>query len=380
MKRLILLVIILAVFGIIVFTLFSNRAEMVKKSRFNPNIAYPVSVAPVIKQKISEHLSQQGLIVAGNDVAVVSDLQIQGKVTAIMVKEGAYVAAGTPILKIEDEVPEANFLNAQTNYKKAQKDWERSVELHQEGLISDAELESAHQAFQAAEAQYVSAQRQYKHSTITSPIPGIVTSLPVNLGSMVSPGMIVANVVDISTLKVKLNLGEQDVFKLKVGDQAEVTTDVYPGVKFFGRIDTIGVKADEAHTYPVQISIPNRQAYQLKSGMFGRVTFNFASREALTIPRNALVGGIENPQVFVVKAGKAKLRDIQVGPEVDTNIVVLQGLNEGEQIVTSGQDNLKDNSAVVVAGSNPAPNYGNGRSYPGSKGKEAYRKGYRRQQ
>lgn len=136
---------------------------------------------------------------------------------------------------------------------------------------------------------------------------------------------------------------------MKVGDKVEVTTDVYPGVKFLGRIRTISSKADDAHTYPVEIALNNAGEHPLKAGMFGQVSFFSGSiNEVLTVPRGALVGSMKNPRVFVVEGTVARLRDISVGSEFGTQLTVLSGLKEGETVVLSGQNNLKDSVVVTI--------------------------------
>lgn len=348
MKKLIALIGVVCVVGLIIFTLLSNKAAMQKKAQIIPITSYPVSVVTVSKQKLDEQLSQVGVIVANNDVAIVSELQGQAKVTAVLVKEGSYVRAGSPIVKIDDILPQANYLAAKTSYEKAQKDWERNQSLQKDGLISDSQLESARLAYESAQAQYVAAERQYQNATITSPISGLITSVPVNIGMIVNPGTVVANVIDNSLFKVKLNIGEEDAFKLQVGASVIVETDVYPGAKFNGTIYSVSGKGDEAHTYPVQIIIPNSKQYPLKSGMFGKVSFNIKNQMVITIPRDALVGSIKNPQVYVVEDGTAKLRNIIVGTTVGTISSVKQGLTEGETVVISGQNNLQDNVGVAI--------------------------------
>jgi RND family efflux transporter MFP subunit len=166
---------------------------------------------------------------------------------------------------------------------------------------------------------------------------------------MVTDKMVVANVVDISRLKVKVSVAEQDAFKLKAGDKVEVTTDVYPGVTFEGRIHTISAKADEGHTYPIEITLENSSAHPLRAGMFGRVSFvSLAPVKTLAIPRDALVGSMKAASVFVVENGIARKRDIVVGTEEGTQLMVVSGLSEGETIVVNGQNNLKDSTAVAV--------------------------------
>jgi hypothetical protein len=120
-------------------------------------------------------------------------------------------------------------------------------------------------------------------------------------------------------------------------------------VTFSGRIDSISAKCDAAHNYPVKIIIHNNHSqYPLKSGMYGKATFDVLGQDALVIPRTALAGSVKHPQVFVVEGKKARLRDIVVGDQVGTKLTVVQGLNEGDNIVYSGQDNIKDNSQVEI--------------------------------
>jgi RND family efflux transporter MFP subunit len=345
-KKMVFLIVSLVVVVSIVLVLFSNKAEMERKATVAPITAVPVSVASAAKQNIQTNITQVGVIVAINDVNIVSE--VSGKIINVMAKEGSYVSAGTPIVKVDDTLLNAKFLATQTSYQKAQKDWERKQTLYKDQLISDAELELARQTFKASEAQFIADQKQYQNTLVTSPISGIVTSRPVNVGTMLNPGTVVANVVDVSTFKVKLNVSEEDVFTLKTGDSVTIETDVYPGVKFAGRIDSISVKGDESHTYPVQVLLPNSKQYPLKSGMFGRVTFRTSNQLALVIPRDTLVGSIKNPQVYVVNGTKAELRQIVIGSKAGTNIVVKKGLNEGDTVVISGQDNLRDGATVNI--------------------------------
>ncbi|HEX3046193.1 MAG TPA: efflux RND transporter periplasmic adaptor subunit, partial [Bacillota bacterium] len=299
------------------------------------------------KVNAANGFSQVGEIVAEHDVAVIAETQ--GKVTAVMAEVGDYISAGTAIVKVDDELPKAKFLAVKTNYEKAKKDYERFKVLLKEDIISDSQFETSRLAYEAAEAEFTAARRDYKNAVITAPISGLITIRPVTFGTMIAPGMVVANIVDISKLKIRVNLAERDVFRLKAGDPAVITTDVYPTIKFKGQVKSISVKGDEAHTFTVETLITYQKEHQLKSGMFGRVTFyQPTDAPVLIIPREALIGSIKNAQVYVIKNNIAHLRDIVVGQDSGTGLVVLQGLNEGEQVVISGQDNLEDNSQVSV--------------------------------
>lgn len=312
--------------------------------------AYSVSVVKAEKQNVAQNFSLMGTIAANNDVVILSETQ--GRVVKVHAQVGEYKTAGSVLVEVDAELKEANFKTAKLNYEKAKKDLERYEALYKDNSISESQIEQARWAFQAAEAQYIVARRTLQDTKITTPISGIVTSRYVDIGSMVMgapQATVVANVVDISKLKVKINVAEKDVFKLKNGDVAEVTTDIYPNTVFEGRIITISSKGDEAHTYPVEVQIENSKTSPLKAGMFGRVNLTTKNQRAnIIIPREAIVGSLKNAKIYVVEDNVVKLRSIKVGAEIGTNVEITAGVNEGETIVVNGQNNLKDNAAVIV--------------------------------
>lgn len=347
MKRLKIIFGVVIVLGITVAVLLSNKSRMQARSKNDEIKFLPVSVVEVGKQKLSETLSLVGTITATNDVAIAAETQ--GKVTAVRAEIGDYVKAGSVIVQLDDELKQAAHATAEVNYQKAKKDLERYEALVKDNSVSDSQLEGARLSFKSAEAQYIVAKRQYNDAKIKTPISGIVTARPVDVGTNVQMNNIVANVVDISRLKVRLNVSERDAFRLKEGDKVSVTTEVYPGETFEGKVASISSKADDAHTYPVEVTLPNNSKHPLKAGMFGRVTFlSVKDNASLTIPREALLGSMKNAQVFIVENNIAKLRNVVIGAEVGTNLEVLSGIILGESVVVNGQNNLKNNVTVNV--------------------------------
>lgn len=350
MKKLAATAAIVLVLGIIIAVLLGNKAQIDARAKNDTPAAFPVSARAVGKQKLTESLSLVGTVAANNDVAVISETQ--GRITAVLANIGDQRRAGAVLIHVDDELKQASLASAEVNFQKAKKDLDRFETLHQEGIVPDAQLEGVRQAFKAAEAQQIVARRQLRDTQITTPISGVVTARPVDIGTMVTPGTVVANVVDLSVLKVKLNVAERDAFRLKVGDPVKITTEIYPGRIFEGKIKNISAKADEAHTYPVEITLPNSKTDPLKAGMFARVSFiSIPQEEVLAIPREALVGSIRKPQVYVVENGIAVLRDIVIGSDSGTRLEVREGLKEGETVVIAGQSNLKDKVPVTVMNS-----------------------------
>ncbi|MGB2869087.1 MAG: efflux RND transporter periplasmic adaptor subunit [Bacteroidota bacterium] len=319
-------------------------SKPVGKSSLTPSI--PVAVVPVQKQKLMSNIAVAGTINPNNDVIVVS--QTQGAVLRVRFNVGATVGAGAVLVEVEDEIPRSNLATAEISYLKAKRDFDRSETLFQENSISPAQLDAARLAMKAAESQQEIARQQLQHTKITTPITGTVNARFVNVGTMVQPGTPIANIVDITTLKVQANVSEREAFELKPGDRVEVLTDVYPGHLFAARLENIASKADEAHTYPIEISMSNDAKRPLKAGMFCRISFaSIGGTEALAVPRAALVGSVKNASVFVVRNGIAALRPIVVGKQTNEYFEILKGLSEADTIVTSGQNNLTDSTRVV---------------------------------
>ncbi len=347
MKKIRVLLIVIVSLVVIVAVLLRNRAQIKAETRNLHIDTYAVTVAPVSMKAVTDNLNYVGTINADNDVHVISETS--GKVTKVLVRVGDYEPAGAVLMQIDDKLQSAALELAKVNLDKATRDYKRFQQLYNEHSVTDSQLENAQLAYESANNQYVIAHRQFDNTRITSPIAGIVTSRKVDIGAFVNPGMAVAEVVDISKLKVTVNVGERDVLDFRPGDRVEVSTDVYPGVEFEGLIRTVSSKGDADHTYPVEVEFPNSRLHPLKAGMFANVHFNVKpAGKLMIIPRQSLVGSVENPQVFVVKDGVARLTDIVIGSTYNNYLQVLKGLNEGETVVTNGQDNLEDGYKVHI--------------------------------
>ncbi len=327
--------------------LMNNRAKFQAKAKKNVILTtFPVNVAKITFEEINLTLEYSGNVLPNAEVNIASETN--GKVVAVNANLGDYVAKGTVLIKLDDEIKMANLQTAEANLKKAKADLERYEKLHSENSVSDTQLEQFRFLYETAESQYKIAKKQVEDTRIRAPFSGFVTSKMVEVGAIVSPGTPLINLVDISTVKIRIQVPEKDIAKIKKGDLVEITSDIYPKEKFTGTIQNIGYKADEAKTYPVEITLRNRNNL-LKAGMFVRVKIPSAIRgKTLLMPREALVGSYLEPKVFVVENNVARLRSIIIGNEIGKKLEVLSGLNEGNVVVTEGQLNLKDGTPVQI--------------------------------
>lgn len=331
----------------IVALLMYNKSKRAAAITSDKKLSYFVTVEKAAKKNPNMDLSFLGTTAPYNDVNVASE--VQGKIVEANVKVGDYVQAGTVLFRVDDELKKAALLTAQANYDKAKADLQRTKALHEQKSVPDAQLDAAQLQYSAAEAQLIVAKRQLADTKIVAPFSGVINNRMVDAGAWVNNGNFVANIVDVSRLKVKINVSETMIAKLKKGAAVSITSDAVGSDKFTGVVDAVGVKGDEAHTFPVEIIINNYDKNKLKAGMFVRATFTgFKAEEGIFIPRAAIIGSLKNPQVYVVTNGVATLRDITTGIEMSSLVQVVSGIAEGESVVISGQNTLENNAKVEL--------------------------------
>lgn len=349
MKKLLVVVIALAVIALIVFVLMGNKQKAADKLKTSNDFStkIPVNIIPVSEKEIKNSLSLVGVINPFREVNIASE--VPGRIRSVSFKEGDFKGQGSTLVTLDNELKSIAVETAENNYAKAKQDLERYQQLVREDAATQSQLEQYLFAFTNAQLALNTAYRNVKDTRINAPIGGIINTKNIEVGSYVSPGTVIANMVDISKLKVKVSVPETEVFRLKVGDNVVVTTDVYPDEQFDGKISVIAPKGDEAHTYPVEIVISNSKRTPLKAGMFAKISFGtIKGRTNIAVPRESIIGSIKDAHVYVIENGKAKLRKIETGIEGDLEIEVTQGLNVGEQLVIAGQNNLKDDTEVNI--------------------------------
>lgn len=348
MKKILTSLFILAGLVAMGMVLSNNKAKSEAKVKAIVERPFTVSVTRATTTDIGDSLVFIGSITPDREVAIASETM--GKIRSISAELGSYKGRGAVIATVDGELKRAAVMAAEANYEKARKDLERFQQVQVENALPDQQIDNARLAVQLAEANLITARRQLRDTRITAPFSGVITARSAEVGTMVQPCMVIATLVDVSTLKVRLNVPEKDIVTIRVGDDVTVTTDVHPGTIFGGRVSNIGVRGDDAHTYPVDVTISNRAGTPLKSGMFTRVRFRGAStRPALTIPRAAIVGSVKSPKVYVLAGKTVKLRSIGIGEQSGSDVEVLSGLKEGETVVLSGHNNLRDGMTVEVA-------------------------------
>jgi RND family efflux transporter MFP subunit len=348
MKKTIIIVIALAVFALIVFRLSTNYKKVNASKDVSTDLAYvSVNVSPVTKMAMSNSLQLTGYMDAYSEIDIAAEAQ--GIITSLNAALGQEKSKGSIIATIDDKLKKLAVQTASISVTKLKKDLERYNNLYKGGTATEQQLNDTQNLYDNAEIQLEQAEKQLSDATIKSPIRGVITKKQVEEGEYINIGSPISTIVDISKLKIKLNVSEIDVYQLKIGDKAIITTDIYPGISFEGNISFISSQGDDSHNYPVEIVIPNNLKHPLKSGTFANVLINLpVAAEALYIPRESLLGSITEASVYVAENNKAILKKIIVGKGNDKYIKVISGLKEGEEVIVNGQINLSENKAIKI--------------------------------
>ena len=320
-----------------------------------------VEVVPAVRADLTEFVSAVGTITAMKDVMVSSETA--GRITAVPVRVGDVVRRGQTLVQVDDELrviavdqAKAQLQAAETNRKKSKRDYERSEALARAGDVADVELEGYRLAYHSSEAQFAAAraalklaQRQFDDTKIKAPIAGVVALCNVEAGEMVSPGREVANIVDLTSVKVKLGIPEEEIGKIRLRQPATLRVDARPGVTIQGTVYTVGSKTETStgHSYPVEVIVQGKDAAQLRAGMFAKAEIHARSAKgAVAIAKESIINTDASPAVFVVENGVARLRPVTLGIRAGDRLEVVSGLKTGELVVSFGQKSLKDGSAV----------------------------------
>ncbi len=323
----------------------------------------PVRVEKVSTGSIMDTLSFSGNIIPEATVTVYS--KVGGKVKELAVDVGDRVGKGALIAKIEkdklllqEKRLKASLESAEVNLSNLKKEYERVKNLFRKKAVSQQKMDNVSTAYKSARAKVEElkvalslAKIQLADSTVTAPIAGVIARKFVEEGDMVTAtiqlrGTPLVTIVDMDTVKGTLSVNEKDITRLRIGERVEVNVDAYPGKVFQGSVSRIAPTFDPlSRTALVEIKVPNPEHY-LKPGMFARIKVIIQEHDnALKIRREAVVKG---NNVFVVKEGRASLRNIVQGIREGNWVEVLAGVAAGEEVVIRGQKFLKDGMRVKV--------------------------------
>jgi RND family efflux transporter MFP subunit len=352
-KAWIILLVCIAAVGFLGFLNFRSKAVV------------PVKTVIINKGSITSKIFPTGVVKAGEQVKISS--KTGGKLVYLGVEEGNAVKKGELIARTDDAELIAQLSQAEANLEQTkvdlvtnQKNYERMLKLFLEKVITEQQMDNAEAQLKISQARIKQIEGQIdlikvqiENTKIISPISGIVFQKFVNAGEMVNPGVPLVTVYNPSTLNVEVNVDEADVGKIKIGQRASIVLDAYPGEVVYGVVSYIASASQDVKekgvTFIVRITV-GKSGVVLRLGMTADVDVFVATHDNVV---KVLLDAVQEKEgkkyVYTVENGKAKRKEIKLGLENDEEAEVIEGLKEGEEIISGNLDRISDSRPVKLA-------------------------------
>lgn len=349
-------------------------------------------ITTIQTEKIQRRLLTQLVTATGKIQPVVQVLinaEVSGEIIELPVKEGQHVQKGQLLVRIKPNAYQAEYESAlanlgiaEANLRKAESDFKRTSELFEKKLIAESDMDVSRAAYQAAkstDAQANALARESKETlnktTIVAPMTGIVSKLNLELGERVGGstftiGTEIMTVADLSRMEARVDVGENDVVMVKLGDTARIDVDSYPGRKFTGVVTQIANTAtstgtttqDQVTNFEVRILLHSPKGVEFRPGMSMSADIETETHSGvLTVPIQSVTVRIPTDQkssgpeegeaqfavsnkkkedqklqevVFIVKDGAAKTVPVKRGISDDSYVEVTGQNLEGAEVVS----------------------------------------------
>lgn len=273
-----------------------------------------------------------------------------GEVVEILVEEGDLVTEGQTLARLDGERLRLEMEQARANLNKVTREYERSISLHDRGLVSSASFEAMKFDVDALRANFELKRLNYGYTKVRAPISGVVVSRDIKLGQHVNSGDTTFRVTDTTNLVAHLKIPQSELSKFSAGHEVEIGVDSMPDDIFVATIARISPTIDVRNGTFRATAYVNNQSGLLAPGMFGRFDIAYEKHsDALVIPAAAVIEEDNQTVVYIVDGGAAVRREIQTGIMDGGAVEVLGGLSETDQIVVTGQGSLRDGSKVLAS-------------------------------
>jgi len=316
------------------------------------------------QQQVPLNVRSTGTIHA-RETAVVS-AQVVGRIQQVLVREGDSVRAGQTLVVLDDAALRASAEQAQAGVKSAQDEQaaaqtdaklaastldryrqlqaEKSVspqemdEVAQRAEASEARLEAVRAQTDAARSQESGSHTMLGYSRLLAPFPGVVTARMADPGTLASPGVPLLQVDKAGALQLEATVDESAIGAIHKGMKAQIAIDGGNSTSLAGTVAEIDPAADPtSHSFLVKIDLPSSS--QLRAGMYGTAEFANGVRQAIVIPRSAVVMRGSLACAYVLDSqGIAQLRSLTLGATQGYLVEVLSGISPGEKLVDVPSD------------------------------------------
>lgn len=348
MKKIIWIIAGVAVVGMMMFKLLSNKKTTENRIyQYDKEKPISVSVDTIRLQNIVDAGNYTGTFEPNKETKISAD--IQGKINAVLVDIGSYVSKGQTLIQLDNSLLKLQLQTVEVQIEGLEDDVKRYTILTEADAVQGVQLEKARLGLKSAKVQRATLLEQINKTSVKAPFNGVVTAKLNEEGGFAAPGAPLLQITDISTLRFTINIPESDLVQFQSNQSYKISTDVFPDISLSGKISMIGSKANMGNSFPIQFQVANTKNLSIKSGMFGKVSLSETKQEqGILIPTSAIIEENGIAKVYVIKNGKAVLQAITTSKTIGNKTLVSSGLNENDIIVTNGFINLFDGANISI--------------------------------
>ncbi|MFC1628825.1 efflux RND transporter periplasmic adaptor subunit [Gemmatimonadota bacterium] len=289
-----------------------------------------------------------------------------GIVETFLVRKGSRVTRGQPIARIDSEMLAAQLDEARAGARLAQEQWERQKRLWEnEEIGTELAYIQARETAAMRAATVRTLETRLAKKTITSPVDGTFEEYWYEQGEFAMPGSPFARIVSIDEVKIVGGVAERFAGDIVRGTQVEITIDNCPEAGCTADITYVGATVNsDSRTFSVEVILQN-PGRLMKPGMIANMLIlTERIEDALIVPQEAVIRSEEGYQVFVVASEEgrevARIRNVELGPARDDQVVISSGLAPGDRVVTVGQLKLGNGDPVSIVGASNGLGSGEG--------------------
>jgi RND family efflux transporter MFP subunit len=349
MKRYILLIVLIILILAIAWALMGNKKTLEKEELLSESKVdvLPVMVDEIKRTELHERFTFSGILKPEKELMVIS--QTQGEVKEVRFDLGDYVTKGSLIVQVDNEMLAAQFKVTEANYEKAKKDIERFEKMAEVDGVTQDQLEKMQLNLKNSEAQYITVKKRLGDTSIEAPFNGYINQMFTKKGSMLGPGVPVFEIVNIDRFKMTIKCSEDEIIHINKGMDVVIRPKSLDDVELQGKVSKVSVSADMAQQYTIEISIGQGSGQKLKGGMVAVAEIlGSENYDIIAVNKNHIINKNGIDYVFRVIDQTVVQTEVQTGISINENIEITQGLNVGDQIITSGLNLLSDGSKVKI--------------------------------
>lgn len=323
---------------------FYPRQKPPSRRQPRPGPAMAVELFTAVPRPLETKISAVGTILSNESVTIKPE--VPGKINFIGFKEGTTVDKDAVLFTLDSELLEAEYQEVEANYDFANTQYERAQKLKQDGIIPSEEFDERLRAYLNAKSRLTTLATRLRKHTIKAPFTGRVGSRMVSIGDYVTAGEPLINLEDLSPVKAECYVPQRFILSLQTGQSVQVAVEPLPQ-PFAGTIYLIDPQVDpQTRSALIRAKVPNPDTV-LKPGMFCTVTIVLGKKEnALMVPTQALLSRGEKHFLYTEEAGKAVMRQVQLGIFAEGSVEILEGLEPNARVIVAGLQRINPGVSV----------------------------------